>query len=162
MADLSTLKPEDLQGLAPEAATAVVTRMLAELAAKTQQLQQHEERARRYEHEIRFKDAKLEKVTIELALLKAWKFGARTERMNAAQRQMFEETAAEDEADLQAQLQQLQGQGDWAAPDSPDTLNGNMCSGERDGFKEALQRRVQERGRQAGDDAWQLDGLCGA
>ena len=121
MADLSTLKPEDLQGLAPEAATAVVTRMLAELAAKTQQLQQHEERARRYEHEIRFKDAKLEKVTFELALLKAWKFGARTERMNAAQRQMFEETAAEDEADLQAQLQQLQGQGDTVAADAGQT-----------------------------------------
>ena len=36
--------------------------------------------------------------THELARLKAWKFGAKTERMNAGQRQMFEETAAEDEA----------------------------------------------------------------
>lgn len=25
-----------------------------------------------------------------------------------------------------------------AAPDFPDTLNGNMCSGERNGFKEEL------------------------
>jgi hypothetical protein len=31
----------------------------------------------------------------------------------------------------------------WAAPDFPDTLNGNMCSGERNGFKEALHGRIQ-------------------
>jgi transposase len=31
----------------------------------------------------------------------------------------------------------------WAAPDFPDTLNGNMCSGDRNGFKEALHGRIQ-------------------
>jgi hypothetical protein len=44
----------------------------------------------------------------ELARLKAWKFDARTEAMNAEQRRLFEETMAEDEASLQAQLEQLQ------------------------------------------------------
>ena len=57
---------------------------------------------------IKFKDAKIERITFELASHKAWKFGPRTERMNAAQRQMFEDTAAEDEADLQAKLDALQ------------------------------------------------------
>ena len=52
----------------------------------------------------------------ELARLKAWKFGARTEAMNAQQRQMFEDTAAEDEADLEAQLQALQGAAEPVAP----------------------------------------------
>ena len=88
----------------------LATRMLAELSAQSRQIQQHQEAAQRYEREIKFKDAKLEKITFELARLKAWKFGARTERMNAEQRQMFEDTAAEDEADLQAQLDALQGQ----------------------------------------------------
>src|SRR5207253_3128928 len=46
--------------------------------------------------------AKLEKVNFELARLKAWKFGAKTETMSAEQRRLFEETMAEDEASLQA------------------------------------------------------------
>ena len=60
--------------------------------------------------ELQFKTAKLDKITFELARLKAWKFGAKTEAMSAEQRRLFEETLAEDEASLQAQLQQLQAQ----------------------------------------------------
>jgi hypothetical protein len=55
------------------------------------------------------RDVKLDKLNFELARLKRWKFGAKTEAMNAQQRQMFEDALAEDEADLQAQLQALQG-----------------------------------------------------
>lgn len=109
MVDLKTLDTKTLQAMDPAAMAEVAARMLAELAAQARQLQRHEELAQRHEREIKFKDAKLEKVTFELARLKAWKFGARTERMNAEQRQMFEDTCAEDEADLQAQLLALQG-----------------------------------------------------
>ena len=59
--------------------------------------------------DIKFKDAKIERITFELARLKAWRFGAKTEAMNAEQRQLFEETLAEDQASLEAQLQALQG-----------------------------------------------------
>jgi transposase len=110
MVDLKALDPKTLQAMDPAAMAEVATRMLAELTAQSRQIQQHQQAAQRYEREIKFKDAKLEKITFELARLKAWKFGARTERMNAEQRQMFEDTAAEDEADLQAQLDALQGQ----------------------------------------------------
>ena len=108
--DLKTLDPRMLQVMDPATVAELATRMLTELVTQGAQLQQHEQRAQRYEREIQFKDAKLEKITFELARLKAWKFGVRTERLNAAQRQMFEDTAAEDEADLQAQLQALQGE----------------------------------------------------
>ena len=37
----------------------------------------------------------------------AWRFDAKTERMNAEQRQLFEETLAADQADLEAQLAAL-------------------------------------------------------
>lgn len=110
MVDLKALDPKTLRAMDPAAMAEVATRMLAELTAQSRQIQQHQDAAQRYEREIKFKDAKLEKITFELARLKAWKFGARTERMNAEQRQMFEDTAAEDEADLQAQLDALQGQ----------------------------------------------------
>lgn len=103
MVDLISLKAEDLQSLSASAVTALATRMLAELKVRAEQGQ-------RDAQAIRFKDAKIEKITFELARLKAWKFGAHTERMTAEQRQMFETTAAEDEADLAAQLAALQGQ----------------------------------------------------
>ena len=102
MVDLSTLNVEDLQGLSASAVTELAARMLAEIRHLGKQ-------AERDARTIRFKDAKLEKITFELARLKAWKFGAHTERLNAEQRQMFETTAAEDEADLAAQLAALQG-----------------------------------------------------
>lgn len=103
MVDLSSLQAEDLQGLSPGAVTELATRMLAELKVRTEQ-------AERDAKAIRFKDAKLEKITFELARLKGWKFGAHTERLNAEQRQMFETTAAEDEANLAAHLAALQGE----------------------------------------------------
>jgi len=109
MVDLQALDPRTLRATDPAAMTEIAARMLDQLSAQSRQIQQHQDAVQRCEREIKFNDAKLEKVTFELARLKAWKFDARTERMNAGQRQMFEDTAAEDEADLQAQLDALLG-----------------------------------------------------
>ena len=79
--------------------------LLAQLAVQRALLTAKDEYIARHAREIKFKDAKIERITFELARLKAWKFGARTEAMNAQQRQMFEDTVAEDEANLEAQLQ---------------------------------------------------------
>ncbi len=68
-----------------------------------QQGQQIESRAKA----IQFKDAKIQSIMFELRRLKAWRFDAKTERMNAEQRQLFEETLAADQADLEAQLAAL-------------------------------------------------------
>ncbi len=92
MHELSALKDEDLIGLAPAAALQLAVQMLRRL--------------RQQDSEIQFKDAKIEKITLQLAQLRAWKFGAKTEAMSAEQRRLFEETFAEDEASLQAQLEQ--------------------------------------------------------
>jgi transposase len=93
------LKDEDLQGLDPAMALKVAA-LMRRLDAMDEQLAQRDE-------QIRFKDAKLQKVTFELARLKTLKFGAKTEAMSAEQRRLFEETLAEDEASLQAQLDAL-------------------------------------------------------
>jgi transposase len=116
MVDLRTLRPDALRALSPEAMAEVATRMLAQLAAQDRQIGEQQALAQRRDAEIRFKDAKLERLTFELARFKAWKFGARTERMNAGQRQMFEDTAAEDEADLQAQLDALKAESGQTQP----------------------------------------------
>jgi transposase len=58
--------------------------------------------------EIAWRDVRMEKLQRELARLRRWKFGAKSEAMTAQQRLLFAETLAEDEADLLAQLAALQ------------------------------------------------------
>jgi transposase len=89
MRDSARLQVSDLQGLNAEAAQAVL------------------EQLQRQAREIAFKDAKLQKLTFELARHRAWRFGAKSEAMSAEQRRLFEETLAEDEAALQALLRTL-------------------------------------------------------
>ena len=98
-------------------------------------------RAPQRDREIAWRDAKLEKVNFELARLKAWKFGAKTEAMSAEQRRMFEDTIAEDEADLEAQLSQLQGD---AAEDAKPQSDGTKRKPRRQALPEHL-RRVEHR-----------------
>jgi transposase len=82
-----------------------ITQLPPEAAALIAQLQQQVQSQAR---EIAWRDAKLEKVNFELARLKRWKFGAKTEAMTAQQRALFQDALAEDEASLQAQLAELQ------------------------------------------------------
>ncbi|GAB7549154.1 IS66 family transposase [Cupriavidus sp. 8B] len=96
MLNLRQLQDQGLQDLAPEDVLALAQQMLAHIQQQ--------------EREIKLKDVKIEKITFELARLRAWKFGAKTEAMSAEQRRLFEETLAEDEASLQAQLQQAKGE----------------------------------------------------
>jgi len=73
----------DITQLPPEAA-ALIARLLQQVQAQAR--------------EIAWRDAKLEKVNFELARLKRWKFGAKTEAMTAQQRALFQDALAEDEA----------------------------------------------------------------
>jgi transposase len=107
MLDVQALDAGALQGLSHSAATELAAALLAQLATTQAQLHARDQEIARCEREIKFKDAKLERLTLQLAQFKAWKFGARTEAMNTEQRRLFEETVAEDEADLQAQLAAL-------------------------------------------------------
>ncbi len=107
--DVTALQTVDLKGLSKGAIAELAAQMLARMTLMGAQLEARDKQVAAHAQEIKFKDTKIERITFELARLKAWKFGARTERMNAEQRQLFEETAAEDEASLQAQLQALQG-----------------------------------------------------
>lgn len=56
------------------------------------------------------REAKIEKINFELARLKRWTYGAKSEAMNADQRRLFEETLVEDEAALREQLYRLRRQ----------------------------------------------------
>ncbi|WP_309639229.1 IS66 family transposase, partial [Methylibium sp.] len=103
MLNVHELKAQDLRGLSPSSLAEVAAQMLQRIGEQSKQIAERD-------RAIKFKDAKLERITFELARLKAWKFAAKTERMNAEQRQLFEETLAADEASLEAQLEALQAQ----------------------------------------------------
>jgi transposase len=103
MLNVHELKAQDLHGLSPSSLAEVAAQMLQHIGQQSKQIAERD-------RAIKFKDAKLERITFELARLKAWKFAAKTEHMNAEQRQLFEETLAADEASLEAQLEALQAQ----------------------------------------------------
>ncbi len=119
MLDLQTLTALDLRGLNPEAMAAVAEQMRTRLAAQNKQIEQRDQQIAEQAQAIKFKDTKIERITFELARLKAYRFGAKTERMNAEQRHMFDEALAEDQASLEAQLQALQAQNAQRSPPPP-------------------------------------------
>ena len=141
MLDVHALKTEDLKGLSPSAMAEVAARMLAHIGEQSRHIGAQAKQLDRQGQAIKFKDAKIERITFELARLKAWRFGAKTEAMNAEQRQMFEETLAEDQASLEAQLQALQGE---LAQPSASTAGHIKRKPRRQALPEHL-RRVEHR-----------------
>ena len=119
------LPPLYLQGLPPEAA-ALIAQLQQHLSVQDQQLAQRDRELaetqkllQRAERDIALREAKIEKITFELARLKRWKYGAKSEAMSADQRRLFEETLAEDEASLREQLERLRREA--AAADGANT-----------------------------------------
>ena len=81
MLNVHELKAQDLQRLSPGALAEVAMRMLEHLAQQGQQVDFQA-------HTIRLRDINIDRITHELARLKAWRFGAKTERMSAEQLQV--------------------------------------------------------------------------
>ena len=120
------LKAQDLHGLSAAELTALAAQMLEhiqhqahEIDSKGRELELKHQLIERKDRDIAWRDAKIEKINFELARLKRWKFGAKTEAMTADQRQMFQDTLLEDEADLEAQLAALQAALPNKAPAAP-------------------------------------------
>ena len=83
MLGMRGLPPIALQGLTPEAA-ALFAQMQQRIEQQDKRIADDQALLQRKERETALKDAKLEKVTFELARFKRWKFGARSEAMTAA------------------------------------------------------------------------------
>jgi len=59
------------------------------------------EQSQRPSREIQWRDAKVDKLTFDLAQLKRVQFGVKSERLNAEQRALFDEAVAADPAHAQ-------------------------------------------------------------
>ena len=68
------------------------------------------------DHELRYKELKIEQLTHEMALLKRWKFGAQSEQLHGAQRQLFDEAIDADLEAIAAELATLQSPARRQAP----------------------------------------------
>jgi transposase len=108
MLDLHAVKNRDLKTLSPTELTELASQMLAHIGEQSKHIDAQDKRIDSQAQGIKWRDAKIESITLQLAKLKAWRFGAKTERMNAEQRDIFEETFAADQASLEAQLAALQ------------------------------------------------------
>lgn len=107
MLNVHQLSPQDFVGLSPCAAAELAAKVLQYIGQQSQHIAQQGQQIESQAQAIQFKDAKINSIMFELRRLKAWRFDAKTERMNAEQRQLFEETLAADQADLEAQLAAL-------------------------------------------------------
>lgn len=136
MLGMRDLKPQDLHGLTPDAVVALAAQMLEHIASQTQQLDLKDQQIQRQTRDIAWRDAKLEKINFELARLKRWKFGARSEAMTAEQRLLFQDTLAEDEASLRAQLAALQA----GLPETPKASKAPRATPRRKPLPEHLER----------------------
>jgi transposase len=126
----------DLTSLPPEA-VALITQLQQQAQDHVQQLAQaHAQELARRDREIAWRDVKIDKLNFEVARLRRWKFEARTEAMTAEQRLLFAETMAEDEASLQAQLEELQR----GLPETPKTPKAPPRQPRRQALPEHLER----------------------
>ena len=140
MLGMRGLPPKKPRGVSPETA-ALIAQLQEQLQEKERQLAERDQALverdqalverdktlaerdallQRKEREISLRQAKIDKITLELARLKRWKFGAKSEAMSAEQRRLFEETLTEDEASLREQLERLRREAAEAAADAAD------------------------------------------
>ena len=94
MLDVHAIKPQDFAALSADDLAALATQMLTHIGQQSRHISEQDKRIDSQAQAIKWRDAKIESITFQLARLKAWKFGAKTEAMNAEQRDIFEETLA--------------------------------------------------------------------
>ena len=108
MLDTQSIKAQDLEGLSRVELNAMIPQLLSHIDQQSLHIGEQRKRLDSAAQAIKWRDAKIEKIMFELARLKAWKFGAKSERMTAEQRELFAETLAADQASLEEQLAALQ------------------------------------------------------
>jgi len=97
---------------------AAIAQRDAEIAQLDAEIAQHDAEMDRRDREIAFKQAIIDKITHEIAVLKRLKFAAKSEQYTAEQKSLLEETIDADLAALQAEL-------DKVKPSAPDNSEKN-------------------------------------
>ncbi|KQQ71687.1 hypothetical protein ASF73_12325 [Xanthomonas sp. Leaf131] len=109
--DLSALDAID----DPQALRALARQLLAQVDEQAQAIDARHRLIDSRKRTISLRDTQIIALTAEIARLRRLQFSARTERMDPAQRALFEETMAADIAAVEAQLQAIQAEGEDTA-----------------------------------------------
>ncbi|MGB3070455.1 MAG: IS66 family transposase [Ottowia sp.] len=96
MSDTVSLDQLDAQQL-----RTLAERLMGEVAARDAQIAQHDQA-------LHFKQVHIDQLTQELALYKRWRYGRRSEQLNAAQASLLEETMDADMAAIEEEVLALQ------------------------------------------------------
>jgi len=91
---------ESLQSLNAEQLRELVPELIAKIAQQSQIIAQRDS-------DIQYRQAKIDKLTHELATLKRWKFGRSSELLNAGQVSLLDETIDADIAAIEQELKEL-------------------------------------------------------
>ncbi len=102
------IEAPELQDLNEHELRALTLRMLERIAHDAREISKRDA-------EINWRDAKIEKLTFEMAQLKRVQFGVKSERLNVDQQHLFEEAVSADLAAIEAELDELK------ASDEPTT-----------------------------------------
>lgn len=97
MSDAVSLDQLDAQQL-----RALAERLIGEVAKRDAQIARNDQA-------LRFKQTHIDQLTQELALYKRWRYGRRSEQLNAAQASLLDETMDADMAAIEEEVQALQG-----------------------------------------------------
>ena len=92
MQDQHAIKAQDISALNPSEWASFAGQLLAQINEQSKHIAEQAKRINADAQAIKWRDAKIESITFQLARLKAWKFGAKTERMSAQQRSLRRDT----------------------------------------------------------------------
>ncbi len=108
MCDTPAIKAQDLGSLSRADLHALIPQFLSHVNEQNRHIGEQRKRLDSAAQDIKWRDAKIKQITSELARLKSWKFGAKSEGMSAELRELFAKTLAADQAGLEARLAALQ------------------------------------------------------
>ena len=84
MLEVHAVKSKDISALSPSEWATVSAQLLAHIGEQSKHINEQRLRIDSQAQAIKWRDAKIESITFQLARLKAWKFGARTEEIGRA------------------------------------------------------------------------------
>jgi transposase len=101
--------PRDVAQLNTQQLRDLTTALLAQLSAKDEQLTSKNQQLSAKDEELKFKQLKIDQLTHEMAILKRWRFGRRSEQLDPGQRSLLEEPIDEDLETISLELEALRG-----------------------------------------------------
>ncbi len=101
------IAPESLTSLSALELREMVTGLMSRIGAHERQILQRDETIASKDREIRYRQAKIDQLTHEMAVLKRWKFGRSREQLDSTQASLLDEAIDADIAAIEQELESL-------------------------------------------------------